>query len=79
MKMNRIVAMMLGLLASAVMLHSQAMAQVVNGGGFFGQAVGGVSISTDGFLKMPITKDITLVRETRTVTFKKEINPLQFS
>ena len=59
MKMNRIVAM-LGLLASAVMFQGQARAQVVGNGGFFGQAVGGVSISTDGFLKMPITKDITL-------------------
>src|SRR6185436_4961038 len=69
MKMNRIVAM-LGLLASAVMFHSQAMAQVVNGGGFFGQAVGGVSISTDGFLKMPITRDITLAREAQLKAMK---------
>jgi hypothetical protein len=70
MKMNRIVAMMLGLLASAVMFQGQARAQVVNGGGFFGQAVGGVSISTDGFLKMPITKDITLAREAQLKAMK---------
>ncbi|MGI8980935.1 MAG: DUF1598 domain-containing protein [Pirellulaceae bacterium] len=70
MKMNRIVALMFAFLAAAAMLPGQAHAQN-NGGGFFGQAVGGVSVSTDGFLAMPITKDRLLSRE----VFAKAMKP----
>ncbi|MFN0016812.1 MAG: DUF1598 domain-containing protein [Pirellulaceae bacterium] len=76
MKMNRIATLMLAMLATAIMLPGQVLAQN-NNNGFFGQAVGGVSVSTDGVLAMPITKDITLAREAFTKAMKPQADALK--
>ncbi|MCE9526347.1 MAG: hypothetical protein K8R36_09870, partial [Planctomycetales bacterium] len=78
MKMNRNVALMFALLAAAVTLPGQAMAQFNGGGnGFFGQAVGGVSVSTDGVLAMPITKDRDLSRDAYLKAMKPQAEALK--
>jgi len=70
MKINRIVPLMLAALAVAALVAQPARAQF-NGNGFFGQAVGGVSVSTDGVLSMPISKNTLLARE----AYQKAVKP----
>ena len=78
MKMNRIVAMMFALLALTALLPGRAPAQFNgNGNGFFGQAVGGVAISTDGFLAMPITRDRELARDAYAKAMKPQAAALK--
>ena len=76
MKKNCIVALIFAFLVAAIMLPGQALAQN-NGNGFFGQAVGGVSVSTDGFLAMPITKDKLLAREAHAKAMKPQADDLK--
>jgi hypothetical protein len=73
MKMNRIVALGIALLAAAV-LPGRALAQV---GGFFGQAVGGVFVSPDGTLAMPAKKDFALAREAYLKAMKPQAEALK--
>ena len=78
MKMNRIVATMALLLASAMFLAGPVLAQNNNNGnGFFGQAVGGVSVSTDGVLAMPIARDRALAREAYVKAMKPQAEDLK--
>jgi hypothetical protein len=78
MKMNRIVAIMAVFLASAMLLPGHVLAQFNGGGnGFFGQAVGGVSVSTEGVLAMPITKDRALAREAYAKAMKPQAEALK--
>lgn len=77
MKMNRIVPFFAALLAAASLLPAVSLAQFNNGGGFFGQAVGGVSVSTEGFLAMPIKRDIGLTRDAYTKAMKPQAEALK--
>ncbi len=78
MKMNRIVALTLALVAAASLLPGEAWAQNGNNNnGFFGQAVGGVFISPDGLLSMPITRDITASREAYHKAMKPQADALK--
>jgi Protein of unknown function (DUF1598) len=77
MKMNRIVPLMFALAAVAILLPGQARAQNNGGNGFFGSAVGGVSVSTDGFLAMPISKDKLLARAAYATATKPQAEALK--
>ncbi|HMC10445.1 MAG TPA: DUF1598 domain-containing protein [Pirellulaceae bacterium] len=76
MKMNRIVGLSLALLAVAALLPDRAEAQIGNNG-FFGQAVGGVFVSPDGFLKMPAKKDLALARDEYLKAMKPQAEALK--
>jgi DNA-binding protein len=77
MKMTRILAMMIAIVAAAALLQDQVHAQNVGNNGFFGQAVGGVSVSPDGVLAMPIAKDLALSREAYTKAIKPQAEALR--
>ena len=76
MKMNRIVPFFAIVLSAALLVPVAVQAQF-NGNGFFGQAVGGVAITTDGFLKMPIKRDIDLSRDALVKAAKPQAEALK--